>query len=144
MTERSQNINNFYINGNTAFHLEITKNYGNNVGSSDKDIWCDLILDIKNEYFTYNLNTEGITLKETKEIRDLLKRYLDKKITEEESYETLEPYIIISIEKVHDKWYLNLRLNLILDGSFSGDYYNIGLNDDKDIENLYKAFEPIN
>lgn len=136
-------MNNFYINSTTAFHLEITKNYGNYVSSSDNDLWCNIILDVSNEYFKYNLATEGITVNETKKIRNILKNFLDENYQEEE-FETLEPYLTIITEKAQDKWYLNIRFNLILDGSFSGDYYNICLSDKNDIEKLYKALEILN
>lgn len=136
-------MNNFYLNNNMAFHLEITKNYGSYVSSTDNDLWCNIVLDVKNEYFKYNLDTEGITVKETEEIRKILKSFIDENYKEVD-FETLEPYLTITTENVHDTWYLNIRFNLILDGSFSGDYYNICLSDKKDIENLYNAFEILN
>lgn len=137
-------MNNFYLNKSTAFHLEIIKNYGNIVSSSDDDNWCNLILDVKNEYFTYNLNTEGITFKETKKIREILKKYLDDKLETEEEFETLEPYITISTKKTHGEWEVNIRLNLLLNGGFFGDYYNILLIDKNEVEKVYNAFNPIN
>lgn len=103
-------MNNFYLNNNTAFHLEITKNYGSYVSSSDNDLWCNIVLDVKNEYFKYNLDTEGITVKETEEIRNILKNFIDENYMEVD-FETLEPYLTITTENVHDTWYLNVKFN---------------------------------
>jgi hypothetical protein len=133
-------MNNFYINGNTAFHLEIEKNKGNFVSSNRDETWCNIILDIENEYFKYNLNTEGITDYETQKIQELLNKFLNDEINEYEEYETLEPYITICLNKIHDDSFVEFRINLLMGGCFCGDYYSIFLNDKEDVKKIYKAF----
>lgn len=137
-------MNNFYINGTTAFHLEIEKNKGNFVSSDGGETWCNIILDVKNRYFTYNLNTEGITDNETITIKNLLNKFLNDEINEYEEYETLEPYITICLNKIHNNSYVEFRLNLEFDGCFSGDYYSICLTDKEDVKKLYEAFSILN
>lgn len=137
-------MNNFYINDTTAFHLEIKKNYGNFVSSTSQETWCNIILDIKNEYFTYNLNDECITDIEVKKIKELLNKFLKDEVTEYVEYETLEPYITICLNKIHNEAFVELRINLLFDGFFSGDYYSICLYDKKDVEKIYNAFNILN
>lgn len=137
-------MNNFYINKYTAFHLEIKKNYGNFVSEANGDTWCNLVLDVKNDNFTYNLNTEGITESETEQIRSILKKYLEDNIDSEEDFETLEPYININVVKNFDSYCIELKLNIEIGGCFNGDYYSIFINSKEDVQKLYDAFKIIN
>lgn len=136
-------MNSFYINESTTFHLEIIKNKGNFVSSSSNETWCELILDVKNEYFTYNLDAEGITDSETKKIKNMLEKFLNDKVTEYEEYETMEPYLTICLNKVHDESFVEFRINLLINGCFCGDYYSLHLTNKDDVKNIYESFNII-
>lgn len=107
------------------------------------DKWCEVTLEIKNEYFNYKTFNNELLLES--EIEILIKEFnklVNGKLLKNETIEFIEPDLVFILEPSEKakNGLVDMRVNLFQDGALSADYYNLCL----DIEEVKQIMGYLN